>query len=85
VSERQRRPKIHEGASISTQYILIQQRSFQLYWRSPVYLRGKIVLNLVAGLFLGFTFYKEPNSAQGLQNKMFATFTSVVLSARKFQ
>jgi hypothetical protein len=76
--------KIQGGASFSRQYRYVQKRSFQLYWRSPTYIRGKVVLNLIAGLFLGFTFYKEPNSAQGLQNKMFATFTSVVLSARKF-
>ncbi|KUJ23287.1 uncharacterized protein LY89DRAFT_777066 [Mollisia scopiformis] len=63
------------------QYRLVQRRSFQWYWRSPVYIRGKIILNIVAGLFLGFTFYQQNNSAQGLQNKMFATFASVILSA----
>jgi ATP-binding cassette subfamily G (WHITE) protein 2 (SNQ2) len=44
-----------------------------------------MILNLAAGLFLGFTFYKENNSAQGLQNKLFAVFTSVVISARMSQ
>jgi hypothetical protein len=69
--------------SFSYQYRLVQVRTLQWYWRSPIYIRGKVILNLVAGLFLGFTFYKEHNSAQGLQNKMFATFTSIVLSARE--
>jgi ATP-binding cassette subfamily G (WHITE) protein 2 (PDR) len=68
--------------SLFYQYRLVQERSLQLYWRSLVYVRGKVILNLIAGLFLGFTFYKERSSAQGLQNKMFAVFASVVLSAR---
>lgn len=61
----------------------MQKRTFLWYWRSPVYIRSKVILNLLAGLFLGFTFYKEPSSAQGLQNKMFAAFTSLVVSARQ--
>ena len=52
-----------------TQYKAVQVRLFQNYWRSPVYITSKVSLNLVAGLFLGFTFYKEPNNVQGLQNK----------------
>jgi ABC-type multidrug transport system permease subunit len=39
---------------------------------------------MAAGLFLGFTFYKQRNSAQGLQNKMFASFAALILSARKY-
>ncbi|KAH8684346.1 putative ABC multidrug transporter [Tricladium varicosporioides] len=67
--------------SLFYQYMLVQKRSFQFYWRSPVYIHGKVLLNVAAGLFLGFTFYKEKDSAQGLQNKMFATFASLILSA----
>ncbi len=72
----------NDTTSLFHQYQLVQSRGLKLYWRSPVYIRGKFVLNLLAGLFIGFTFYQEKNSAQGLQNKMFATFTSLVLSAR---
>lgn len=53
-----------------TQYRNIQSRLYLHYWRNPVYVTGKVILNLVAGLFIGFTFYKEGNSAQGLQNKI---------------
>ncbi|KAF4626727.1 hypothetical protein G7Y89_g11429 [Cudoniella acicularis] len=67
--------------SLFHQYQLVQTRSFQFYWRSPVYIHGKVILNLAAGLFLGFTYFQEKNSAQGLQNKMFATFSSLILSA----
>jgi ABC-2 type transporter len=76
-------PRSYHRTSLLRQYQLVQKRSFQLYLRSPVYIRGKVILNVVAGLFLGFTFYNEKNSAQGLQNKLFATFTSCILSARK--
>lgn len=62
------------------QYRLAQSRTFQLYWRSPVYIFGKAVLNIFAGLFLGFTFYKERDSVAGLQNKVFAIFMAVLLS-----
>jgi ABC-type multidrug transport system ATPase subunit/ABC-type multidrug transport system permease subunit len=53
-----------------TQYRAVQVRLFQNYWRSPGYVISKTFLNIVAGLFLGFTFYKEPNTVQGLQNKV---------------
>jgi len=66
------------------QYLLVQKRSLLWHWRSPVYIRGKILLNVVAGLFIGFTYYQQDNSAQGLQNKLFATFAVVIQSTRKF-
>jgi ATP-binding cassette subfamily G (WHITE) protein 2 (SNQ2) len=53
-----------------TQYRAFQSRLYLHYWRSPPYVMGKIMLNVVAGLFLGFTFYKEDSSVQGLQNKV---------------
>lgn len=73
-----------DSTSYLYQYLLVQQRSLLWHWRSPVYIRGKILLNLVAGLFVGFTFFQQNNSAQGLQNKLFATFAVVIQSARKF-
>ncbi|OAP58970.1 hypothetical protein AYL99_06267 [Fonsecaea erecta] len=56
----------------TTQYLAVQLRLFVHYWRIPQYVMGKIMLNVVAGLFLGFTFYKEDNS-------LFAAFTSAIL------
>lgn len=54
-----------------TQYKAVQRRVFQVYWRSPDYIKAKVLLNIVAGLFLGFTFYEQDTSwtVQGLQNK----------------
>lgn len=59
------------AASWLTQYGAVQLRIYQSYWRNPTYVMGKVMLNVVAGLFLGFTFYKEDRSAQGLQNKVY--------------
>lgn len=53
-----------------TQYRAVQSRAFQIYWRSPTYIYSKITLNVVAGLFLGFTFWKEEESVQDMQNKV---------------
>lgn len=64
----------------SQQYIAVQKRLFQQYWRSPVYILSKVFINLTGGLFLGFTFYKEPNSVAGLQNKTFSVFMLLLLS-----
>ncbi|KAL7904164.1 Brefeldin A resistance protein [Trichoderma velutinum] len=63
-----------------SQYKAVQIRIFQQYWRSPIYIFGKLILNVFAGLFLGFTFYKEDSSVAGLQNKLFAVFIAVLLS-----
>ncbi|KAF9526334.1 pleiotropic drug resistance ABC transporter [Crepidotus variabilis] len=48
--------------------------------RNPVYIMAKIVLNIFAGLFIGFTFFKDQRSLQGAQNKLFSIFMSLILS-----
>jgi ATP-binding cassette subfamily G (WHITE) protein 2 (SNQ2) len=42
-------------------------------------LLAKLALNVVAGLFVGFTFFKAKDSIQGTQNKIFSVFMSLVL------
>lgn len=49
-------------------------RVFQQYWRTPVYIYAKTALCTLVALFIGFIFFKAPNSIQGLQNQMFAIF-----------
>ncbi|KAL7898061.1 ABC-2 type transporter domain-containing protein [Trichoderma sp. SZMC 28014] len=49
-------------------------RVFQQYWRSPIYIYSKAALCTLVALFIGFIFYKAPNTQQGLQNQMFAIF-----------
>lgn len=61
------------------QYVVVQKRLFAQHWRSPTYINGKLVINVVGGLFMAFTFYKESTSIQGLQNKMFSVFMVLLL------
>lgn len=41
------------------------------YWRDPTYLMSKLSLNIIGGLFIGFTFFKSKDTIQGTQNKLF--------------
>ncbi|KAM6506920.1 hypothetical protein FALCPG4_018738 [Fusarium falciforme] len=49
-------------------------RVFQQYWRMPSYVFAKFMLGIVAGLFIGFSFYQSSNSQAGMQNVIFAVF-----------
>ncbi|KAM0756056.1 putative ABC transporter [Meredithblackwellia eburnea MCA 4105] len=49
-------------------------RVWAQYWRTPSYIYSKVALTFSTALFVGFSFYRAPNTAQGLQNKMFSIF-----------
>lgn len=56
-------------------------RVFQQYWRSPSYIWSKIILGVLSGLFIGFSFYDSDRSIQGIQNVIFSVFgVSAILS-----
>ncbi|KAF5330227.1 hypothetical protein D9611_010600 [Ephemerocybe angulata] len=55
-------------------------RGINSYWRNPTYLMAKLVLNTLAGLFIGFTFFKAKDTQQGTQNKLFAIFMCTILT-----
>ncbi|KAI0298342.1 ABC-2 type transporter-domain-containing protein [Multifurca ochricompacta] len=57
------------------------ERDIIRHWRDPTYLLAKLALNIVAGLFIGLTFLNAKSSIQGTQNKIFAVFMSLVVSA----
>ncbi|KAJ7018816.1 pleiotropic drug resistance ABC transporter [Mycena alexandri] len=57
------------------------RRDLRFRWRNPTYLVAKLLLNVVAGLFIGFTFYKAKTSQQGTQNQLFAIYMSTILAA----
>ncbi|KAF2731319.1 ATP-binding cassette transporter [Polyplosphaeria fusca] len=59
---------------LSSQLFFVQQRVFQQYWRTPSYIWGKLLLGILAALFIGFSFYKQNSSAQGMQNALFSIF-----------
>ena len=63
------------AAHTSTQLMLVTQRAFQNYWRDSNYIVAKIMLNISAGLFIGFSFWKSPDDISGLQNRLFAVFS----------
>ncbi|KAJ8508468.1 hypothetical protein ONZ45_g9277 [Pleurotus djamor] len=69
------------SASWSYQFALLFKRDFLSHWRNPTYLMAKLILNICAGLFIGFTFFKAPDTQQGIQNKLFAIFLSTILAA----
>lgn len=72
-----------EGSSfalpIHLQYFAVQKRLFQQYWRSPFYIQAKLGTYVIGGLFVGFTFWKEQTSVQGLQNKIFAIYMMLLV------
>ncbi|KAI5864399.1 ABC-2 type transporter-domain-containing protein [Durotheca rogersii] len=68
-------------ASYVTQFRAVFGRVGRHFWRSPVYTWSKILLTVIPGLYLGFTFSASDLSLQGLQNQLYAFFMSLVLLA----
>ena len=60
----------------------VTKRAFISYWRNPLYLYTKMMLNVVSGLVVGSSFWKEGkrNSYIALQNRLFACFLALVAS-----
>ena len=58
---------------INQAYLLLD-RAFRSYWRNPTYLMAKLILNISAGLFIGFTFFRAKDTIQGTQNKLFVSW-----------
>lgn len=57
-----------------TQLWYVTMRVFQQYWRTPSYIWAKLLLGTMSVLFIGFSFYKQNSSQQGLQNIIFSIF-----------
>lgn len=74
-----------QHSEFSTSWIFqvktLWERDIVRHWRDPTYLLAKLALNIVAALFIGFTFFQAKDSIQGTQNKIFAVFMSLVLGA----
>lgn len=51
----------------STQLMAVTTRVFQQYWRMPAYVFAKLALGLVAGLFIGFSFFQANSSQAGMR------------------
>jgi len=53
------------------QFTTLFWRSIERNWRDVDYLFGKLMLNIINGLFIGFTYFKTNDSIQGTQNAAF--------------
>jgi ATP-binding cassette, subfamily G (WHITE), member 2, SNQ2 len=53
------------------QFILLLKRELLYRYRDATYLLAKLLLNILGGLFIGFTFFQADDSQQGTQNKLF--------------
>ncbi|KAG1855629.1 ABC-2 type transporter-domain-containing protein [Suillus subalutaceus] len=62
------------------QAVVLTKRNFLAYWRNPTYIIAKIILNIVCGLLVGFTFFNSKDTLQGTQNKLFSIFLTTILS-----
>lgn len=54
-------------------------RDWVNHWRDPTYVMAKMSLNIVSGLFIGFTFFNSKDSISGSQNKLFSVYISTMM------
>ncbi|KAI3624284.1 hypothetical protein GLX27_003060 [Malassezia furfur] len=64
------------------QLSVVTHRAFIAYWRNPLYLTTKMILNVVSGLVVGSSFWKQGKEQTkiALQNRLFACFLALVAS-----
>lgn len=74
------------AATVTTQFATpwayqtrtLLQRQNLAFWRDPTYLMSKLSLNVIGGLFIGFTFFKSKDTIQGTQNKLFVSILLIL-------
>ena len=69
------------ATSYSYQFKYVLVRSSLTFWRNLNYIMAKMMLLIISGLYIGFTFFHVGTSYIGLQNTMFACFMAIVISA----
>ncbi|KAK8855092.1 ABC-2 type transporter [Apiospora arundinis] len=62
------------AAPLSTQVSTVTTRVFQQYWRTPSHIFAKCALSVAAGLFIGFSFWRPPNTLAGMSVLLFGVF-----------
>ena len=73
------------AAPFWSQLLEVTHRVFQQYWRTPSYIYSKMALCVLVALYIGFVFFRAPNSIQGLQNQMFAIFNILTVFGQLVQ
>ncbi|CCE65639.1 hypothetical protein TPHA_0M00640 [Tetrapisispora phaffii CBS 4417] len=63
------------------QFRYVYFRTATILWRDLNYIMSKLMLHIVGGLFIGFTFYNVGTTYAGLQHALFAAFMAIVISA----
>ncbi|OJJ74654.1 hypothetical protein ASPBRDRAFT_119373 [Aspergillus brasiliensis CBS 101740] len=63
------------------QFPIVLRRTLQQYWRSPLYILSRILLQISAAIIIGFSFYKHGTSINGLQETIFSSFMICTLFA----
>ncbi|KAL4931349.1 putative ABC multidrug transporter [Aspergillus undulatus] len=72
----------HESASDKSEFAMpfwfqvyqVTYRVSQQYWRMPMYIAAKWGLGIIAGLFIGFSFFQAKSSQQGMQTIIYSLF-----------
>ncbi|KIJ53326.1 hypothetical protein M422DRAFT_222683 [Sphaerobolus stellatus SS14] len=67
------------SASFALQFSELTKRTLTSYIRMPRYLLSKFFLDISAGLFIGFTFYKTNQTIQGAQNHIFSIYSGILI------
>ncbi|KAL5313854.1 hypothetical protein ACEPPN_018277 [Leptodophora sp. 'Broadleaf-Isolate-01'] len=73
------------AAPLPEQLYEVTHRVFQQYWRTPSYIYSKAALCILISAFIGFAFFKAPNTIQGLQNQTFAVFNLLTIFGQLVQ
>lgn len=77
VGRRRRAVDTEQHSEFSTSWIFqvktLWERDILRHWRDPTYLVSKFALNILAALFIGFTFFRANDSIQDTQNKIFVS------------
>ncbi|KIJ64910.1 hypothetical protein HYDPIDRAFT_132105 [Hydnomerulius pinastri MD-312] len=72
------------GSAFATPWLYqtwtLLMRNFADHWRDPTYLMAKLVLNVAAGLFMGFTFFKRNETLEGAQDKLYSIYVATIIS-----
>lgn len=56
------------------QLYVVSRRVFQQYWRMPAHIASKWGLAIMAGLFIGFSFFDAKASLAGMQTVLYSLF-----------
>ena len=67
------------AARIPTQTLLLTKRMFISQWRDPSYIYSKLFVSVIIGIFVGFTFFRLPNTVQALQDRLFVSFLILLI------